>query len=124
MSRAKFPLLFTALALAIAMFALQSTVVALQDQAASPSAAQQERDPAAAPNPPTAMPQASDTQTFTGKIAKAGGKYVLKDMTNKMTYRLDDQEKAKEFEGKNVKVSGMLDPATNTIRVAAIEPGS
>ena len=121
MSRAKFPLLFTALALAIAMFALQSTVVALQDPASSPSA-QQERDPAAAPS--TAMPQASDTQTFTGKIAKAGGKYVLKDMTNKMTYLLDDQEKAKEFEGKSVKVTGMLDTRSNTIRVAAIEPGS
>ena len=123
MSRSKFPLLFTVLTLVIAMFVLQSTVVALQDPASSPSAAQQQRDPAAA-DPPTAMPEASDTQTFTGKIAKAGGRYVLKDMTNKMTYLLDDQDKAKQFEGKSVKVTGMLDTATNTIRIAAIEPGS
>jgi len=123
MSRSKFPLFFTVLALAIAIIALQSTVVALQDPASSPSAAQQQRDPATM-NPPTATTPASDTQTFTGKVAKVGGKYVLKDMTNKMTYLLDDQEKAKGFEGKSVKVTGMLDTQSNTIRVAAIEPGS
>lgn len=122
MSRSKFPLLFTLLALAIAMLALQSTVVAIQDPPSSPSAAQQQADPAAPP--PTAMTQAQDAQTFTGKGAKAGGKYVLKDMTNKMTYMLDDQERAKAFEGKSVKVTGMLDTQSNTIRVAAIEPAS
>jgi len=124
MSRSKFPLLCTLLALAIAMVVLQSTVVALQDPASSPSTAQQQqRDPAAG-NPPTAMTQASDARTFTGKIAKAGGKFVLKDTASKTTYMLDDQEKAKDFEGKNVKVTGMLDTQSNTIRVAAIEPGS
>jgi len=106
------------------MVVLQSTVVALQDPASSPSTAQQQqRDPAAG-NPPTAMTQASDARTFTGKIAKAGGKFVLKDTASKTTYMLDDQEKAKDFEGKNVKVTGMLDTQSNTIRVAAIEPGS
>jgi len=125
MSRSKFPLLCTLLALAIAMVVLQSTVVALQDPASSPSTAQQQqqRDPAAA-NPPTAMTQASDARTFTGKIAKADGKFVLKDTASKTTYMLDDQEKAKDFEGKSVKVTGMLDTQSNTIRVAAIEPGS
>lgn len=122
MSRSKFPLLITMLALAIAMFVLQSTGVALQDPASSPSAAQQ-HDPAEA-SPPPAMSQASDTQTFTGTVAKAGGKYVLKDTTSKRTYILDDQEKAKEFEGKSVKVTGMLNTATRTIRIASIEPGS
>ena len=122
MSRSKFPLFFTVLALAIAITALQSTGVALQDPASSPSSTQQQRDPAA--TPPTTMTQASDARTFTGKIAKADGKYVLRDTASKTTYMLDDQDKAKDFEGKSVKVTGMLDTQSNTIRVAAIEPGS
>ena len=122
MSRSKFPLFLTVLALAIAIIALQSTVVALQDPASSPSSTQQQRDPAA--TPPTTMTQASDARTFTGKIAKADGKYVLRDTASKTTYMLDDQEKAKDFEGKSVKITGMLDTQSNTIRVAAIEPGS
>jgi hypothetical protein len=35
---------------------------------------------------------------------------------------LDDQEKAKNFEGKNVKVTGILDVATNIVHVTGIEP--
>ena len=38
---------------------------------------------------------------------KAGGKYVLKNDT--MTYELDDQVKARQFEGKQVSVMGDLD---------------
>ena len=34
----------------------------------------------------------------------------------------DDQDKAKQFEGKDVKVEGTLDVATNTIRVSNILP--
>jgi len=67
-------------------------------------------------------------QTFTGKIAKSTeGELVLqegKDPNNKTTYKLDDQEKAKQYVGKNVKVTGTLDAATNTIHVAAIEEGT
>ena len=55
----------------------------------------------------TPAPEASaDTQTqnFSGTIVKARNHYVLK--TDKMTYRLDDEMKAKQFEGKQVNVSG------------------
>lgn len=65
-----------------------------------------------------------DAQTFTGKITKSGGKYVLKDETTRTTYALDDQNQAKSFEGKSVKVTGKLDTSSNTIQVATIEPGS
>lgn len=121
MRKLKLPILFSVLALALA-FALQSTVAALQDPA-SPSSQQPQaqQDPAA---PPSTMSQAADTQVFTGKIAKAGGKYVLKDNATKMTYSLDDQSQAKKFEGQNVKVTGMLDAQSNTIHVSVIEPGS
>ena len=40
------------------------------------------------------------------------------------SYKLDDQDKAKEYEGKRVAVFGTLDPNTNLIRVQKIEPVS
>lgn len=83
------------------------------DQAA---AAQQE------PSQPDAPNTASETKTFTGKIMKAGDKLVLSDTESKITYQLDDQQKAQEFVNKNVKVTGVLDASTGVIRVSAIEP--
>ena len=35
-------------------------------------------------------------------------------------FYLDDQDKAKQFEGKNVKVIGVLEASTNTIHVTEI----
>jgi len=61
-------------------------------------------------------------QTFTGKISKKADKYILR--SSSMTYDLDDQEKARSFEGKDVKVTGTLDAQTNTIHVADIQPAA
>jgi uncharacterized protein DUF5818 len=61
---------------------------------------------------------------FTGKIVKAGDKLVLTDAEGKMTYQLDDQQKAKSFLNKNVKVTGVLDNSSGTIRVNGIEPAA
>lgn len=63
------------------------------------------------------------TQVMLGKIIKTkSGRYaLLTDAENGKGVYLDDQEKASQFEGKNVKVSGVLDMATNTIHVATIE---
>jgi hypothetical protein len=61
-------------------------------------------------------------KTFNGKIVKSGSKLVLSDVDNKTTYQLDDQQKAQDFLNKNVKVSGVLDASTGTIRVTAIDP--
>lgn len=119
MTRVRLALLLT---VAAVLFAIQPSASAWQDPASSnPAAAQQQPDPAA---PATAMSQPQDSQTFTGKIAKSGGKLVLKDSTTKSTYALDDQEQAKRFEGQSVRVSGTLEPKTNMIRVAIIEPAS
>lgn len=60
--------------------------------------------------------------TFSGKIVKSGSKLVLTDAGNKTIYQLDDQQKAHDFLNKSVKVTGVLDPSTGTIRVTAIEP--
>lgn len=66
--------------------------------------------------------QSAAQKTFTGKIVKAGDKLVLTDTASKTSYQLDDQPKAQAFLNKNVKVSGVLDASTGTIRVSAIEP--
>jgi hypothetical protein len=61
------------------------------------------------------------TQEFQGTIEKAGAKYVLNDKASGATYQLDNQDKAKQFADKDVKVTGTLDPSTNTIEVSEIE---
>ena len=63
-------------------------------------------------------------KTFSGKIMKSGNKLVLAAATTKTTYQLDDQDKAKQFLGKDVKVTGILDAASGTIRVTRIEPAA
>lgn len=71
------------------------------------------------------MPSSTaDAKTFTGKIVQASGKLVLRDTVSNATYQLDDQNKAKQFVGKDVKVTGTLDEASGLIRVTAIEPGA
>jgi hypothetical protein len=64
------------------------------------------------------------TQTFVGQVVKAkNGQYAL--LTDKQTgkgFYLDDQDKAKQFEGQNVKVTGTLEVASNTIHVSDIQP--
>jgi hypothetical protein len=64
------------------------------------------------------------SQTFLGKIVKAtNGQYALlmDEQAGKGVY-LDNQEKAKEFEGKTVKVTGVLEAAKNLVHVTNIGP--
>ena len=56
------------------------------------------------------------SQTFTGTIAKSGDKYVLQD-TSGTSYDLDNQAAVKDFEGKKVKLHGVLDTKTNMIHI-------
>jgi hypothetical protein len=70
------------------------------------------------------MMKDEDAKDCSIKCVQDGGKYVLYDAKAKSTYTLDDQGKAKEFAGQNVKVSGTLDKKSNTIHVTNISPGS
>ena len=63
-----------------------------------------------------------EQQTFTGVIEKSGDQLVLIDPLTKTSYQLDDQRKAQELVNKNVRVTGILDPSTGTIRVSGIAP--
>ena len=90
-----------------------------QNATAGPATTQQQ--PTQPSDNPTSAPEG---KTFSGKIVKDGNKFVLADLDSRTTFQLDDQEKAKEYVNKSVKVTGVLDPSTGTIRVTMIEPAS
>ncbi|HEY6333879.1 MAG TPA: hypothetical protein VI756_31470 [Blastocatellia bacterium] len=52
--------------------------------------------------------------------AKASGQYALFDGQNVL--KLSDQKTPAKFAAQTVKVTGTLDPKTNTIKVVSIEP--
>jgi Protein of unknown function (DUF5818) len=72
------------------------------------------------PANPQAQPQPPAAQTFTGTILKDGSRYILK-VSSKNVYQLDDQEKAKRYEGKQVKIEGTLDATGNSVHITSIE---
>lgn len=61
------------------------------------------------------------SQEFQGTIEKKDAKYILADKASGANYELSDQDKAKQYYGKDVKVTGTLDPSTNTIDVSTIQ---
>ncbi len=65
----------------------------------------------------THLDNAHTVRTFLGRILQVDGKFVLRDSVSNDTYQLDDQEKARPFDGRHVKVIGMLDAASKTIHV-------
>jgi hypothetical protein len=75
---------------------------------------------AAQPANPPAQPQQPGAQTFTGTIVKDGSTYLLK-VSGNVVYQLDDQEKAKQYEGKQVKVEGTLNANGSSLHIISIE---
>lgn len=88
------------------------------DQKADPIPATQ------APNSPAAQQDDAQSQpaaqAFSGMILRSGDTYVLQTVDN-ISYQLDDQERAKAYEGKQVQVMGSLDKTSNTIKVRDIK---
>jgi len=116
-------------------------VVALLAISLGPSLHAQQADQDPSPNAPEktnpAVPQAQqneaqmpasgeattrEAKTFTGRIVKEEGQIVLKDPVTKVSYKLNDPAKAKQYVGKQVKATGKLDLNSNTIQVERIEP--
>ena len=54
-------------------------------------------------------------RAFEGRIQKSGDEFVLQESATQTSYKLDDQDKAKQFEGKNVKIMATMDPTTNLV---------
>jgi periplasmic protein TonB len=68
--------------------------------------------------------QAPEAQTFSGKIVSQNDvRLVLRDDDNNVWYHLDDQQKASQFFGKDVLVTGIFDGLTGTIRIQSIVEG-
>ena len=80
-------------------------------------------DPGQTPNTHVAQGQAPEpaAQTFTGTVTREGDSFVLK-VSDTTSYKLDDQGKAKQFEGQKVRVIGALDASSNLIHIEKIEP--
>ena len=83
-------------------------------QPSTPTQAQPSQTPdqggQAAPNTPSQpSATATDAQTFSGTIVKAGDKYVLQDAASGKSYDIDHQDQVKQYEGKKVRVHGTLD---------------
>lgn len=75
--------------------------------------------------PASATSATSDRDTtFTGSLAMNGGKYVLHSANGDYKLMVNDEDQAKTLEGKDVRVTGRLEPGTNTIHVKSIEPSA
>jgi hypothetical protein len=71
--------------------------------------------------PAAAQDSAAAVHTVTGSISKDGDSFVLK-VSDTTSYKLDDQAKAKQYEGQKVRVTGEVDLNSNQIHVQKIEP--
>ena len=60
-------------------------------------------------------------RTFTGIVGKEGDTYVLK-ISGATSYKLDDQDQAKQFDGQRVSILGILDEGSAVIHIQKIEP--
>ena len=70
---------------------------------------------------PTLQTQAQpEAKTFAGTILKSGENFVLSESGTKSRYLLDNQVRARPYEGKNVEVTGTFDVASNLIHIETI----
>ena len=75
-----------------------------------------------AQNDAQAAPTSAQTaKEFTGTIVKEKGAMMLKDGSSNVSYKVDDESKVKDYEGKQVKVTGTVDSSTNVIHVDSIQ---
>ena len=95
--------------------ALGALLLQAQSQPAPPAPAATEAS--AGPQDP------QKPRVFVGKVVKtSNGQYgLLTDEQSGKGVLLDDQEKAKGFEGKSVKVSGVLEASKNLVHVSDIQ---
>ncbi len=81
-----------------------------------------EQQPPQGPSGPSgSQNQSPVAQTFTGIISKEADSYTLK-VSPTVSYKLDNQHDVQQYEGKRVRVTGILDSSINLIRVEKIEP--
>jgi len=65
---------------------------------------------------------ATEVKTFTGTIVKNQDNQFVLQVSEQEAYALDNQQEAARFEGKKVKITGVLDAQTGKIQMRTIEP--
>jgi len=103
----------------VALVGLMGLGVSLSAQQTPSTAGQASSTPQSQQTDATTNSQQS-ARSFEGKITKSGDKLVLQESSTQTAYQIDDQDKAKQFQGKEVKVMATLDPNTNTLHVVDI----
>ena len=91
----------------------------LQEPVPLPESQSQPDQQAGQPRDSQDQPEAS-RQRITGIILRQGEKYVLK-AGDTTTYQLDDQDRAKRYQDKQVLVVGRLDADKHTFHIESIE---
>jgi uncharacterized protein YdeI (BOF family) len=99
-----------------------TTPAAPHQNDAQPAQQPQQPQPSEAPMPASGHSTTRPEKTFSGQIVMEDGHLLLKDPVTKVSYKLSDPKKARQFEGQQVKVTGKLDPNSSTIEVSQIEP--
>jgi hypothetical protein len=98
------------------------------DQQTPPSQTQQPNQPQNQTPPDTSPDSSGKTgnagaasatgpQSFTGTIVKQGDKYMFQDSASGNMYDIDHQDEVSKYDGRKVKVRGVLDGSTHTIHL-------
>lgn len=101
------------LILVVALSGLGLQLAAQQQQPADQPGSQQQQ---------TDTRKGQSSQTFQGKITRAGNQLVFQDASSQASYQLDDQSRVAPFEGKSVKMMATVDPKTNSLHVIDVSP--
>lgn len=72
-------------------------------------------------NNPYAQNKGTKVQSVSGTVTKSGESYVLR-ASNGQQYNLTDASNAKKFVGKQVQVTGKVNPSSHSIEVQSIQP--
>lgn len=112
----------------IVMFTLDVGLLTCALTLASVSFSQQNPSQGGLPGSPADRQQREQEQqqqpqvkSFSGKISKAGDKFILEEETLRTSFQLDDLKKVQPYQGKRVVITGILDAQHNVIHVQAIE---
>lgn len=105
---------------AVGIFSLGSVVWAQQTPSTTPPMPSQS---GSTPEPETDTANAHQSaRSFEGRIVKSGGQLVLEDRSAPTSYKLDDQDKARKYLGKNVKVMATMDARSSLLHVIDMVP--
>jgi hypothetical protein len=65
--------------------------------------------------PPSQSPQNDNSKThvFTGRIVSSKGHVMFVDQATQTVYPVENEDMARQYADRNIKVRGVLDPATN-----------